>query len=260
VSVPGREILCDLSFCVHEGEMVGVIGPNGAGKTTLLRLLLGLCRVSSGRIRVGGQDPSLLRGAALARFRLKIGYVPQLDLAPSGVPLSVREVVQISRAGHAGLLRRLGAQDRAAVELWLARMGLLELADVPYARLSGGQQRKVQLARALAQEPQLLLLDEPASNLDLAWQEALVALVDEVKRTTGITIMMVTHDLSLLPPCCGRVMVLAGGRLKADGPPAKVLLPSVLSELYGSPVEVQRRDARYFVFPASPRRGPGEDA
>jgi len=153
VSVPGREILSNLSFCIQEGEMVGVIGPNGAGKTTLLRAILGLCRVSIGRIRIGGEDPSVLRGAALARFRLKVGYVPQLDFAPSGVPLTVREVVEISRAGHAGLLRRLGAQDRAAVSLWLGRMGLLELANVPYARLSGGQQRKVQLARALAQEP-----------------------------------------------------------------------------------------------------------
>lgn len=106
----------------------------------------------------------------------------------------------------------------------------------------------------------MLLLDEPASNLDHAWQEVLVDLVGEVQETTGITVMIVTHDLSLLPACCGRVMVLAGGRLKGDGPPAEILVPPVLSELYGSAVKVEWRDGRYYVFPARLTGAPPEDA
>jgi len=260
VRLGSRMVLDGLSLRVDEGEMVGVIGPNGAGKTTLLRALLGLCRVCEGRIRVLGQDPSALGGARLARFRLKVGYVPQLERGAGGVPLTVREVVEISRAGHAGLLRGLGARDREAVDLWLERMGLSALADVPYACLSGGQQRKVQLARALCQEPRLLLLDEPASNLDLAWQEALVRTVERVHRTDGLALLLVTHEVSLLPASCRRVVVLQGGRLHADGPPEEVLVPEVLSQVYGTAVEVERRGGRYRVHPASALTEVGADA
>lgn len=247
----GRAVLRDVTFSVQAGQMVGVIGPNGAGKTTLLGTLLGLHRVSAGSLRVLGEDPARLGGGALARFRMKVGYVPQLEFVASGVPLTVREVVEISRAGRAGLLRGLSRQDRAAVDTWLSRMGLSELAERPYNQLSGGQQRKVQLARALAQGPQLLLLDEPASNLDLYWQETLIRLIDDIGAQTGITVLLVTHDLSLLPASCNRVVVLAEGALKAFGPSEQVLTPEVLAPLYGVAVQVERRDGRYYVFPLS---------
>ena len=250
VSLRGRSVLSDVTFSVQPGETVGVIGPNGAGKTTLLGTLMGIRRVSVGSLMALGQNISELRGSDLARFRVRVGYVPQFDVTSPGAPLTVREVVQISRAGRAGLLRRLRPEDHAAVETWLDRMGLTTLADRPYAQLSGGQQRKVQLARALAQEPEILLMDEPASNLDLVWQETLVQLIENISSSTTITMLLVSHDLSLLPPSCDRVAVLADGRLSRIGPPREVLIPQVLSALYGTPVEVERRDGRYHVFPA----------
>jgi len=252
VSLRGRRVLAGVSFTAHEGESVGLLGPNGAGKTTLLRCLLGLCRPSDGALRVLGWNPAQLRGGSLAAFRREVGYVPQLERRSTGVPLGVREVVEIARAGRAGLLRRLSAGDRRAVERWIDRMGLRGLEDRPYCELSGGQQRKVQLARALAQEPRVLLLDEPAANLDLAWQETLLAHIDEVSRT-GITVLLVTHDISLLPRSCERVLVLANGRLCADGPARRVLAPETLSAVYGTPVDVERLAGRHYVIPSSPR-------
>ena len=251
VSLGGRPALRDLTFSVERGEMLGLIGPNGAGKTTLLRTLLGMHRPCAGSLAVLGRDPSALKGAGLARFRLRVGYVPQLDARQASVPLTVREVVEISRAGRAGLMRRLRPKDRAAVDAWLSRMGLVDLADRPYGELSGGQQRKVQLARALAQEPDVLLMDEPAANLDLAWQETLIRLIEQVSADTGVTMLLVTHDLSLLPASCGRILVLADGTLKAIGPTGEVLVPEVLLALYGTSVRIECHGGRYHVLPAA---------
>jgi ABC-type cobalamin/Fe3+-siderophores transport system ATPase subunit len=244
----------DLTFQALRGQVLGIIGPNGAGKTTLLRAILGLHRPHAGMLRVLGRDPSRLRAAQLAAFRTHVGYVPQLDFARSGVPLTVREVIEISRAGRAGLLRGLRPADREAVRLWLERLGLGALASRPYEELSGGQQRKVQLARALAQEPSLLLMDEPAANLDLAWQQALLDLIEQVVTATHVTLLLVTHDVSLLPACCDAVLVLAGGRRRAFGPPGEVLTPGIISELYGLPVDVERRAGRFHLI----SRGSGD--
>ncbi len=248
VHLGGNSILRDVTFSVRTGELVGIIGPNGAGKTTLLRALLGMCLVSPGGLTVLGENPTALRGRELARFRTRVAYLPQLHFGPGGVPLTVREVVDISRAGRAGLLRSPGADDHRVVSAWIERMGLSELAERPYAELSGGQQRKVQLARALAQQPEMLLLDEPTANLDLYWQETLISLIEEVAAETGLTILLVTHDLSLLPPSCDRILVLAGGERQALGPPDEVVVPEVLLSLYGMEVQVERRHGRYHVF------------
>ncbi len=248
VRLGAQQALCDLTFRLEAGRILGIIGPNGAGKTTLLRAMLGMHAPQGGELRVLGRDPAALRGVRLAKFRTRVAYVPQLDFARSGVPLTVRQVVEISRAGRAGLLRPLGDADRAVVQLWLERLGLAALAQRPYGDLSGGQQRKVQLARALAQEPSLLLMDEPAANLDLAWQEALIGLIEQVADATHVTLVLVTHDVSLLPAACDRVLVLAAGQLRAFGPPAEVLTAQVLCELYGLPVEVEQRAGRFHVL------------
>ena len=240
--------LRDLSFQVAQGQILGVIGPNGAGKTTLLRAVLGMYAPHAGALRVLGRDPSSLRPPQLAEFRTHVAYVPQLDFARSGIPLTVREVVEISRAGRAGLLRGLRATDHEAVRLWLERLGLSTLANRPYDELSGGQQRKVQLARALAQEPSLLLMDEPAANLDLAWQQALLDLIEHVVAATHVTLVVVTHDVSLLPASCDAVLVLAEGRRMALGPPEEVLTPQAVSDLYGLPLDVERRADRFRVI------------
>ena len=210
VCLAGIEALSDVTLAIDRGQTVGVIGPNGAGKTTLLSLVNALRRPSRGRLSVLSQTPSRLSPGGLAALRRRIAYVPQIAHLPSAAPLCVREVVDIARAGHAGLLRRLSAEDRRIVSDALVRMGCADLARRPYDQLSGGQQRKVQLARALAQEPDILLLDEPAANLDPYWQEELVALIDDLSQTRQLTILLVTHDVFELPP-----LVRQGG---APGP------------------------------------------
>ncbi len=237
----------DLTFRIAHGGKVGIMGPNGAGKTTLLRAMLGMLKPQAGRLTVMGQEPSALSKTRLAQLRTHVAYVPQLDFLRSGVPLTVREVVEISRAGRVGLLRSLGAADHDAVQTSLEQLGLGALAGRPYGDLSGGQQRKVQIARALAQEPSLLLMDEPAANLDLAWQEALVDLIDEVAAVRKLTLVIVTHDVSLLPRSCDSVLVLAEGRWRAFGAPEEVLTRDIISSLYGLPVDVERRAGRYHV-------------
>lgn len=249
-----RPVLRDLNLRIDPGETVGIVGPNGAGKTTLLDALLGLHKTSSGSLTVLDREPCSLRGAEMARFRQRVGYVPQLEGKPSAVPLTVREVVAISRAGRAGLGRRLRPSDHVAIDSWLERMDLRPLAARPYAELSGGQQKMAQLARAMAQEPEVLLLDEPAANLDMLWQESLVRHIEEVGISTGMTVLVVSHNLSLLPASCSRVAVLTGDGLAAVGSPAAVLTPTTLSALYGMAVQVQMRDGRYHVLPKSPGR------
>ena len=249
VRLAGIEALSDVTLSIANGETVGIIGPNGAGKTTLLSLVNALRRPSRGSVAILGETPARLSGTGLAALRRRIAYVPQIALLPSAVPLCVREVVEIARAGHAGLFRRLGADDRRAVSDAISRMGCEDLTRRPYDQLSGGQQRKVQLARALAQQPDVLLLDEPASNLDPYWQEELVALIDELSRTRQLTILLVTHDVFELPPSCDKVALLDQGRVRAFDRPERVLTAEVLSDAFHRPLRVMREHGRFIAVP-----------
>lgn len=249
VRAHGRPILSDVTFPVDTGQLVGVLGPNGAGKTTLISLINALRRPTCGRVTVLGTEPSTLRGHGVTRLRRRIGYVPQLTTHDTHAPISVRDVVAIARAGSAGLLRALGANDHAVIDHWMARLGITDLADRSYRSLSGGEKRKVHLARALAQEPELLLLDEPASHLDMHWQEQFCAIIHALWAETHLTVIMVTHDVHQLPAGCSRLALLARGRLEAWGTPAEVLCGERLEHAFGHPVEVVRRNGRYHVLP-----------
>lgn len=191
------------------GTITALMGPNGAGKTTLLRVCLGLTAPSRGRVGVLGEAVPGLRGAALAAFRRRLGYVPQLLAARCELPLTVREVVAIGRTARAGLFRSLAPADWRVVDDWLDRVGLAPLADRVFSRISGGEQRKTMIARAMAQEPELLLLDEPTANLDLGWRERIVETIQQLHAQTGITVLLVCHELegrrfACLTWCSGR--------------------------------------------------------
>ena len=199
------------SLRAEAGSVVALMGPNGAGKTTLLRACLGLARATRGRVLVLGEDVRSLRGAALAGLRRRIGYVPQLLPARSELPLTVREVVAIGRTARAGLFHRLSSDDCQTVDQWIERLGLASLADRAFSQISGGEQRKTIIARAMAQEPELLLLDEPTANLDLGWRERIVETVQTLYTQTRITVVLVCHDLEVLPPACRQVVLLDAG-------------------------------------------------
>lgn len=250
----GRLLLDLEAFQLGAGEVLGLMGPNGAGKTTLLRVCLGGVRGVTGRIRVLGEEVTRLRGAALAALRRQVGYLPQLLPGRCELPLTVREVVTLGRTARAGLGRRLTRADQAVVEAWLERLGLSVLAEHVFHELSGGEQRKVLLARVLAQEPEVLWLDEPTAHLDLGWREELVATLERMHRWTGLAVLVVCHEPDVLPPACRRVVWLESGRVAAAGPPETVLRTEPARRLYGPGLRVVHGGGRHAVVPG------GDDA
>ena len=231
------------------GTIVALMGPNGAGKTTLLRTCLGLVSPTHGDILVLGQNVPTLRGSALANLRRRLGYVPQLLPDRSEMPLTVREVVAIGRTAHAGLFHALTPQDWGTVDRWIARLGLSTRADRPFSRISGGEQRKTLIARAMAQEPELLLLDEPTAHLDLGWRERIVETIQTIYTETHLTVVIVCHELEVLPPACRQVILLQEGRIAATGSPESVFTTERVSQLYGAALRVHHEAGRHAVLP-----------
>ncbi|MBN1554455.1 MAG: ABC transporter ATP-binding protein [Phycisphaerae bacterium] len=244
-----REILSVDSLAVSRGEFVGLLGPNGAGKSTLLRCLLGMQPHARGGAHVLDRRVNRLPSGDLARLRRRVGFVPQILPARSEMPLTVREVVAIGRTGIAGLLLPLKSGDWRIVDEWLERLGLTSLARRGFSEISGGEQRKTLIARAMVQNPELLLLDEPTANLDLGWRERIVELVEELYRQTRITVILVCHELEVLPPCCSRVVVLDEGKIIADGGPGEILTAARIQSLYGPTLEVVHNAGRWAVVP-----------
>lgn len=251
LSVRGAQrcILDIRQWTVQTGELLGLLGPNGAGKSTLLRCLLGLQRQSTGSITVLGQRVDTLPAFALARLRQAVGYVSQLLPTHSELPLTVREMVAIGRTGRAGLFRRLRRDDWRIVDEWLDRLGLGDEARRGYAELSGGQQRKASIARAMSQEPQLLLLDEPTANLDLGSRERMVDCIQQLHVQTGVPMVLVCHELEVLPPACRRVVLLESGKAVAEGAPEEVFTQERIATLYGKGLSVFHRGGRHAVIP-----------
>jgi iron complex transport system ATP-binding protein len=232
----GTPVFRDVSFAVGAGELVALCGPNGAGKSTLLRLLLGLHAPWAGRVTLAGSPLPALTRRQIARHA---ALLPQ-D-APGDVPLSVREAVALGRLPHLGRLQPETVADADAVARALAATDTAALAERPIAELSGGERHRVHLARALAQDASLLLLDEPIAGLDIAHQ---LAAMDLLRATAdaGRAVVVALHDLALAARRCDRILLLAGGALAADAPPADVLTPETLARVFGVRAEV-RRDA-----------------
>lgn len=248
----GRNTLLAVDrFNVRCGELLGVLGPNGAGKTTLLRSCLGLQRHIKGHVAVFGQRLSQLSFLGLARLRRRIGYVSQGLPAHSEMSLTVREVVAIGRTGVIGLFTRLSPLDWQIVDAWIDRLGLTPVARQGYSEISGGQQRKTLIARAMVQQPDILLLDEPTANLDLRWRETIVHIIEDLYQSLNVTIVLVCHELEVLPASCQRVAVLQKGTLVADGPSAEVLTDDLLGSMYGPGLSLLHTRGRHAVIPGA---------
>jgi len=232
----GRTILGPLDLDVRGGECLAVVGPNGAGKTTLLRLLTGLAHPTAGTLSFGGRPFAKLSRRELAR---RIAYVPQLR--PAHVPLAVEEVVLLGRYPYLSPLQLAPrTADFAAVEDALRRVGILELRGRPVDELSGGERQAVFIAAALAQEAQLLVLDEPTLHLDARHQQQLAALLLRLKEDAARTVVLATHDLNLAALLGDRLLALAGGREMAIGTPAEILHPELLERLFHARFQVVR--------------------
>jgi zinc transport system ATP-binding protein len=228
VEVSFQDLLAldDVSLTVPAGSFLAIIGPNGAGKTTLLQVILGIVRPTTGSVKVFGRSPANLEGE-----RHRIGYVPQITSVDLDFPVSVGEVVLMGRYGRIGLFRRPSTLDRAAALEAMKRVGIADLADRPIRRLSGGQRQRAFLARALANQPDLLLLDEPTTGVDVASSEGLYELL-RVLHAGGITMLVVSHDVGVVASYVEGVVCI-NRRLVAHGRPAEVLGSEELASMYG---------------------------
>jgi ABC-type Mn2+/Zn2+ transport system ATPase subunit len=238
----GRHVaMREVNLTMGRGEFLGVIGPNGAGKTTLLTVLNGLARVVGGRVEVLGRP---LTPATVGALRKRIGYVAQLQEIDPLLPITVGETVLSGCFGRVGPLRRVPAAARRRAEELLDLVGLTELARRPLGHLSGGEKQRTAIARALLQEPDILLLDEPTAALDWQAQRGILALIQELHARFGLTTLIVTHDLNTLPAVCTRVAYMKGGTITWSGSPAQAVDGARLSALYNIPIHVVRHAGR----------------
>ncbi|MEO0086149.1 MAG: ABC transporter ATP-binding protein [candidate division WOR-3 bacterium] len=231
VSYQNHLALRDVSLDIHRGDFLGVIGPNGAGKTTLLTAINGLGRVHDGSIRIFGEQASRDN---LVRLRCSIGYVAQEQRVDPRAPISAFEAVLVGRFGRLGPLRPVKEADREHARKVMGLVGVSVLAHRPVGRLSGGEKQKVALARALVQEPEILLLDEPTSNLDPPSARELLDLISDVYRRFSLTIVLVTHLLEHLPTACNRIVMMKSGRIVFAGSRHEALVPERLAVLYNA--------------------------
>lgn len=214
------------------GACTAVLGPNGSGKSTLLRLLLGTLQPEAGEAVYAGRAVGSWSREALAR---EVGVVPQGE--ESVFPMSVRDLVAMGRYPHLGAWRREGARDRHAIVEALSRCDMLSLADRPVSTLSGGERQRARVARALAQEPRALALDEPTVALDVRHEMEIFELLGAL-RAGGATVLLVTHNLNLASRYADRLVLLDRGRVAAEGTPAEVLTEETVERVYGWPVRV----------------------
>lgn len=247
----GRTILDIRSWQVEPGSLVGVIGPNGAGKTTLLEVAMGLQTPHHGQVHLLGKDLGNASSWQRTELRRRLGVVMQHMSATYELPMTAGEVVLTARTGQRGLFRQLGEDDVAAARQAMATLGIEALWQRTYRSLSGGEQRKVLIARALAQQGELLLLDEPAANLDMHYKQVLTDLVDRIYQQLGVTTVLICHETYLLPRHCTSVLVLGRGCVAGNGPPEQVLTPEVLTRAYETDITVRRVGDKYFTEPAA---------
>jgi len=246
VAYAEKIVLHDVSLHVKPGEIAGIIGPNGAGKTTVIRAVSGTTAINKGVVSVDGKDVTGLSHIERARTMAVVPQARQM-----GGAYSVRQAVMMGRTAHMGWLGRENEADKMAVNQAIAHTNLIDLADRQIAKLSGGEQQRVLLARALAQQTPVLLLDEPTSHLDLRHQADLLQLIKELVRAKQLAVLFAMHDLNLVSAVADTVALLVNGRMAAQGTPGEVLTPDLISSAYRTPVTVIResRGGKPFIFP-----------
>jgi iron complex transport system ATP-binding protein len=234
----GARVVDDVSLTIAPGEMVGILGPNGSGKTTLLKMLSGTLTPNAGSITFEGRRLAEWTRRDLAR---RIALVPQETHAP--FDFTVLDIVLMGRFPHLGAFALEGPEDLAIARQALAATGTSAFEERPFATLSGGEKQRVVIASALAQTPELLLLDEPTASLDLGHQLDVQLLLADLNRERHVTMVLSTHDLNLAAALCRQLILLRDGRVIAQGPTDDVLTPGAVRALYGVDADVRRHPA-----------------
>jgi iron complex transport system ATP-binding protein len=240
-----REVLRGVDLAARDGELVALVGPNGAGKSTLLRVLAGLLTPSAGTVAIGDADLLALDRGAVAR---RVAVVPQVF--ETLFPFTVREVVALGRTARLGAFGSLGSADVRAIDRALSDLGSTDLADRRIDRISGGERQRAVLAMALAQESEVLLLDEPTAHLDPAHQRATLAHVARLARDRRLAVIAVLHELNLASALATRVVVLNDGLIVRDGEPRAVLTAALVREVFGLGLDVVTHAGVPYVLPA----------
>jgi ABC-type Mn2+/Zn2+ transport system ATPase subunit len=252
----GRKVvLRDLNFTINSSEFFGIVGANGSGKTTILRALLGILKPLSGqiigRIPAGLGDAVLPEGArvdlAETPGAIRFGYVPQRGFLDELYPLTGRDIVMMGRYAELGPLRWPGAQDRQVVEECVKHVGGTTLAGMQFRAMSGGQKQRMLIARALASESQILVLDEPTDGMDLEGQRGILELIRQLQAESGITIVYVTHRLNEMANVAQRLLLLHEGTVRI-GPVSEMMTSEVLHQVYGVPVRVEQIDGKRVIL------------
>jgi ABC-type Mn2+/Zn2+ transport system ATPase subunit len=237
------QVLRGINLELRGGEFMGVLGPNGAGKTTLLNVIAGFEQFT-GDLTLFGDRARMRRTRAQ---RLRVGLVPQLRAADPAFPITAREVVMTGCAGRAGLLRAPNAHMRRRAGELMDLLRVSHAAGSPIGWLSGGERQKVALARALLQEPDLLLLDEPTAGLDMAVRREVMDLLCDIHARMNPAIVLVTHDFDMLPPAMRRAVLMRGGAIVHDAPVRDVLTDEHLSGLYETGVHTFMHQGRRYI-------------
>jgi len=233
VGYPGRLVLEDLSMGLEPGQVTAIVGPNGVGKSTMIKVASGALRPQHGRVMINGYDVADLEPAQRARH---LAVVPQATRVPP--VFTAEQVVLMGRTPYLGWLDREGPTDRALAAEAMARTGTADLAERPMGELSGGEQQRVLVARALAQSAKVLLLDEPTAHLDLRHQDATLKLVRSLAQDSGLAVLIALHDLNLVARFSDRVALLSDGGVKKMGSAREVLTPEALAAAYGLEIHV----------------------
>lgn len=243
----GRTILNVDNLQIPSGAFVGIIGANGAGKTTLLKVCCGLIRPNQGKARVEDTDLAELTSWGKCNLRKHIGYIPQAAEYNAELPFTLREVVAMGRTSVKPLLSNLKNEDYVIVDAWIDKLGLSDRCNQTFRSLSGGEQQKALIARAMAQDPEILMLDEPCANLDFNWKYQITEIIDQLYHQTNMTILMVSHETSLLPTGCNRIVLLHEGNILADGGVEDVFASEALEKAYQCRIEILNIGGRKYA-------------
>lgn len=228
-----QTVLRNIGFEVSPGEILGIIGPNGSGKSTLVRGITRLIQPSTGKIFLNGTDVSHINQQKLAQL---MAVVPQNPALPE--PFTALEVVLMGRTPHLGLLRYEGKKDLAIVKRAMEATKTLDFAERRVGELSGGERQRLTIARALAQEPKIILMDEPTANLDINYQIETLGLARQLSRKHKLIVLVTLHDLNLASQYCDRLVLLSDGRIYCQGAPEKVINARTIKDVYGAEVYV----------------------
>jgi len=244
----GRIILAIKEIQIRQGEFAGIIGTNGAGKTTFLKVCCGLIKPTQGTVELDGRDLAGLNAWRKANVRKHIGYIPQAAEYNAELPFTLRELVAMGRTSVKPLLSPLKKEDYEIADNWIDRLALSDRRSQTFRSLSGGEQQKALIARAMTQDPEILMLDEPCSNLDFNWKYQITEIIDQLHSVSKITVLMVSHDTSLLPESCKRIVLLHEGDVLADGDIEDVLEPESLEKAYQCRVDILKLAGRRYTI------------